>query len=784
MAQACSRTVDSVSASGTYQDTATTRPQWLRVDSAISKIAGVKGYNTPAFIAKNLTEGYKGFTVDRLIERWEHAYRDFTATGLLVRDGLLPIDIDTQDPAAIEWILDKIRELAPEVHDRAPMRGSTGSNKIMLFARLVEDAGGKEFSVWKSPRYLDADENEHKLELFGGKLTQRGNASKQVGVYGPHSHNEDGSVARTYEWREGPTLLDTALSDLPAITYMQCWNLKQAFVAYADAREDWRRDEKEAKREAGEGKARIYDIDETTEFWPEHSDDVLGYNDLADGMRCAATFSGPNRTKSKCLVHWSEVEQCHWVWDFGDEVGHWPKEKDTTAEDEELRGMLHDLREEATAAGIPEYAVEPNWRERYVSGRPKPSLHNARLAIGAIKVECSWDVFHNRMMLGRSAAAAPSAPLPPWCGAVSDVTVRALRVCLSDTFGFDLTEVYLRPAVESMCEEQAFDPVVDMLAEAEAGWDGVARLDRMAVDFLCCEDSEFAAAAVRKFMIAAVARARHPGCKFDTILTMESPEGWNKSTALRVLAGDDCFSDVRVIGRTEKEVMEQSGGVWIHEICELAGMTKAEVEDVKAFASRLVDKARPAYGRYAVEAPRRTVYAGTTNATRYLQSQTGNRRFWPVRITGRIDLSQLRKYRLQLWGEAAAAESTGERLELDERLWPAAGAEQEARRTIDPWESVLANMDEVFTGHMEGLGSQDNHVLYCDKGQQRVYSVDVLQKVLKIPSAQMHRGHFLRIQEIMARLGWQHKANINAAGRQGAGYERFVEWYPGVGKGD
>jgi hypothetical protein len=96
----------------------------------------------------------------------------------------------------------------------------------------------------------------------------------------------------------------------------------------------------------------------------------------------------------------------------------------------------------------------------------------------------------------------------------------------------------------------------------------------------------------------------------------------------------------------------------MHENADLAGMRRAEIEHVKAFASRQVDRARPAYGRVREDRPRRSIEWGTTNNDEYLLSQTGNRRFWPLK-TGKIDLDALMRDREQLLGEAATYEAGG-----------------------------------------------------------------------------------------------------------------------------
>jgi len=406
-------------------------------------------------------------------------------------------------------------------------------------------------------------------------------------------------------------------------------------------------------------------------------------------------------------------------------------------------------------------------------------MHNARLAIVALGIECSYDTFHNKMLLGFKDDNARHT-LEHIVGAeVSDNSIIALRQRMSDTFGFDLTERHTRDAVISLAVEHCFDPVVDMLAQAEANWDGVKRLDRMAADYLNCEDSKLNAAFVRKMMIAAVARARNPGCKFDTIVVLESVEGFNKSTALRVLAGDENFSDENIIGKNSREVQEQLAEIWIHENADLAGMKKTEVETVKAYASRMVDIARPAYGHFQKRQKRHSIEVGTTNSDSYLQSQTGNRRFWPVRVLKSIDIAKLKHDRMQLWGEAAHHQSQGESLVLDEALWGAAAVEQEARRVTDPWEDVLRDIPEVAVvrEYKDGFWREkDEQIIHRGDGagEDRVAAADILEYLLKIPPGTQQTGHSMRLSTVMRKLGWERpiNGNVTIGGKRVKGYFR------------
>jgi predicted P-loop ATPase len=192
----------------------------------------------------------------------------------------------------------------------------------------------------------------------------------------------------------------------------------------------------------------------------------------------------------------------------------------------------------------------------------------------------------------------------------------------------------------------------------------------------------FAELAFRKWLISAVARALDPGCKADHVLILEGSQGAGKSTAIRILCGDEAFGD-SVPSLHTKDAADYVRGKWIIELAELSSVSKAEVEHVKAYITRTEEKFRPAYGRAEVAYPRRCVFIGTTNRTDYLRDETGNRRFWPVQVEA-IDHDLIRQDRDRIWAAALSLYRAGEAWWLTPDEAALAGAEQAKRTTVDP----------------------------------------------------------------------------------------------------
>lgn len=246
-------------------------------------------------------------------------------------------------------------------------------------------------------------------------------------------------------------------------------------------------------------------------------------------------------------------------------------------------------------------------------------------------------------------------------------------------------------AVDTVAHDNDTDPLVDWITSLQ--WDGIQRINEWLPYFFGAEDVPYIRTIGRKWLISAVARAIQPGCKADHCLILEGSQGLRKSSALRMLAGADFFSDYAGKDLASKESAILCAGVWIVEFAELEAIMSREsqIEVVKAFLSRTEDRYRPPYGRQPVTVQRQCVFAATTNDDSYMRDPTGNRRFWPVRCGDFIRIRQLENEREQLWAEAYAAYSADENWWLDGEDEQLARGQQRARMEVDPWHDDIGD---------------------------------------------------------------------------------------------
>lgn len=312
------------------------------------------------------------------------------------------------------------------------------------------------------------------------------------------------------------------------------------------------------------------------------------------------------------------------------------------------------------------------------------------------------------------------------------------------------TDIVAR-AVQSVAHLNRFDSLRDDLTRMAQGWDGRARIGTWVQTYLGARDSAYARRAGEVWLLAAAARGLKPGCKADLVLIAEGDQGLKKSTAFRVLAGADRFTD-EIADFGTKDAAVQLQGVHVVEIAELDTMGRADVARVKAFLSKNDDRYVPKYARHAVRVLRRCVFSGTVNGNAWNRDETGGRRFLPIECDQPADIEALTRDREQLLGEAAHRVLAGEPWWLEGEEALEARAEADARYQGDAWEDRVGVW---LAGRPSCSVAEVLAYLYRDDdGSEHV--------------TRWSRGDQMRVAAILQRLGWERRRDgtENEAGRR------------------
>jgi predicted P-loop ATPase len=302
-------------------------------------------------------------------------------------------------------------------------------------------------------------------------------------------------------------------------------------------------------------------------------------------------------------------------------------------------------------------------------------------------------------------------------------------------------------------------------------WDGTERVDKLLIDYMGADDTTFNRAVSRKTLCAATARIMQPGIKFDYMMVLIGTQGIGKSSLFSKLAGK-WFSDSLTTVQN-KEAYEQLQGVWVIEIGELAATRKADVESLKHFLSKQTDSFRVAYGKHVSEFPRQCIFVGTTNDREFLKDRTGNRRFWPVNVTGAgekniwTDLSQ---YEIdQIWAEALLKWQEGEPLYLDRDMEEEARRIQESHTEESPLVGMIQEyLDKPLPANWEQMSIYErrNHLsdpLSPEGTVQRdkVCSMEIWCEVMGNDQRRFPAFERREINEILRRIpGWEPSSTI------------------------
>ena len=392
-------------------------------------------------------------------------------------------------------------------------------------------------------------------------------------------------------------------------------------------------------------------------------------------------------------------------------------------------------------------AMPEAWKKNLIAsanGSLKPSIANA---LTYFRHDPAW-----RGVLARDTFALRTVARrkTPWgfSGAWTEQQDTLACEWLAHQGVFVSTDVAAK-AIETVATEQAFDSLNEWLDSLV--WDRKSRVATWLPDYVGAAENGYSCNVGMRTLIAAIARAKRPGCKVDSVLVLEGRQGVGKSTVGRILGHLWYSDDMSEMG--SKDSIMQTAAAWVVELAELDALSRSEQSRIKAFISRSTDRFRPPYGRRIVEVPRRSIFIGTTNNGAYLRDETGARRFWPVQC-GDIDLAGLERDRDQLWAEAVHLFNAGEPWWISDETEAEEAAEQQADRyECDPWQALISEWAE---------------------GRTSISVAELLTSAIQRPAGQWTQADQNRVARCLRVTGWERFQQRNGKQREWR-YRRLSE---------
>ncbi len=321
------------------------------------------------------------------------------------------------------------------------------------------------------------------------------------------------------------------------------------------------------------------------------------------------------------------------------------------------------------------YAPDDKWLAQLLrneAGDTKALLQNAVLML---RHSPEWkDVLaYNEFSLQvETALPAPWPQSRP--GIIWDEDADSRTACWLQAHGIMVNSKVAGEAVQVIARENVIHPLKREIEATE--WDQQPRGMSWLHTCLGAEDTPLNAVMGNKYLIQSISRTYVPGNQADATLLLIGRQGLGKGTALRVLAGDQYFTD-HLSDMNSKDACIELLGKRIIEINEFTNR-RSELER-KGYLTRVQDNFRPPYERRSRSVPRSCVFAATSNDTSPLTDETGGRRYWSV-TCGKIDIEALRRDRDQLWAEALVQYRAGETWHVDFEEFGAALTEEQNRR--------------------------------------------------------------------------------------------------------
>ena len=398
---------------------------------------------------------------------------------------------------------------------------------------------------------------------------------------------------------------------------------------------------------------------------------------------CELTRGGENPdfiTDEKAATAWLRENSVNVTDDYVDSL---ERDEDMTIPVADIKAMLD---------GLP--IVEVDESQGKIAEVQAKNAQGLLDALGHLDIELRYNARSHRVETRRGQYTK-------W-RAMNDRTTAALREALAFHFfykGADGRRLDLNfsadawaDAVNALVYTREVDPFIEWL-EGLPAWDGESRLAVWLMDVFDTPNSTLASWAGSFMALGPITRAYSPGAKLDEMPVLIGPPGCGKSTAIRHLLpqqSPEWFSDGLDLAGNPKERAEALQCRVICEAAEMSGVSRADVESLKAFLSRTDDGAvRLSYRRDPEQMLRRCVIVGTADRQDPLPADRNTRRFVSILLDGG-NPAKLRAYldanRAQLWAEGLHLYRQGQEARLPDTL---KGLQEEVNATTRARDTIV-----------------------------------------------------------------------------------------------
>jgi virulence-associated protein E len=315
------------------------------------------------------------------------------------------------------------------------------------------------------------------------------------------------------------------------------------------------------------------------------------------------------------------------------------------------------------------------------NGRIKAAIENVVAAVGhppSCGFEIRFDTFRGEVMI-RPQGREGWRP-------IGDADHVMLRMCLPRIGFSPVGKETMRDAITMVASYREFDTAIQWLKNLPE-WDGVERVATFLPRYFWAADTSYARAVSLYLWTAMAARILDPGCKIDMVPVLVGAQGCGKSSGVMALVPDPMLFAEIALNDRDADLSRKIRGKLVIELGELRGLKTRDAESIKSFITSQHERWTPKYKEYETNYPRRCIFIGTTNDDEFLGDPTGERRWLPVRVVGKVDVTAIKADRDQLWAEAQAlfaVEGVAWR-DAEELARP----EFAAFKEHDPWEDSI-----------------------------------------------------------------------------------------------